>query len=188
MTRHKRLLNEGFTLFEMLIVIAVSYIILGIVAPSAKRILDINRIAADINHTSALVRYARTLAISQIETIKLCPASDHSVCDRSWQLPIIVFADSNSNNIRDDDEPLLASGTAIAKHHKMSGPKSPITFRENGTNASPASITLCPVSNDSTLARAIYISLQGRTRLSQDYNNDGIHERVKNTNLNCDLI
>lgn len=188
MIRHKLSQYKGFTLLEMLIVIAISFIVLGIIAPSAKRILDVNRIAADINHTSALVRYARTLAISQIETIKLCPANDHSVCSKSWQLPLIVFADRNHNNIRDDDEPLLASGLTIAKHHKMSGPKSPITFRENGTNASPASITLCPTSNDNTLARAIYISLQGRMRLSKDYNDDGTHERIKNTNLNCESI
>lgn len=186
MTRFKLFTNKGFTLLEILIVIAMSYIVIGLVAPSAKRILDINRIAADINHTSALIRYARTLAISQIETIKLCPASDHSICNKSWQLPIIVFADNNNNNIRDEDELLLASGIAIADYHKMNGPKSPITFRENGTNASPASIILCPTNNDSTLARAIYISLQGRTRLSQDYNNDGIHERIRNSNLNCE--
>ena len=175
----------GFTLLEMLIAITIIYIVLGVITPSAKRIIDKHRISADINRTSALIRYARSLAITQIETIKLCPSSDHSQCSINWRLPIIVFVDTNNNNIRDKDESLMAAGRAIAKQHKMTGPKSPIKFYENGTNASPASLTLCPLSKDMTLARAIYISLQGRTRLSKDHNNDGIHERVKNINLIC---
>lgn len=184
----KLLSSRGFTLMEMLIAIALSSVILGLITPSAKRIIDKHRISADINHTSALIRYARTLSISQVETIKLCPAHNHSVCDSDWKLPIIVFVDTNNNNVRDADEPLLAAGKALDKQHKMKGPKSAIKFFENGTNASPASLTLCPISNDNTLARAIYISLQGRTRLSKDHNNDGIHERIENTNLNCELI
>ena len=172
----------------MLIAVAIIYIVLGVVTPSAKRIIDKHRISADINRTSALIRYARSLAISQIETIKLCPSNDHSQCGINWTLPLIIFVDSNNNNIRDKDELLLAAGRAIAKQHNMIGPKSPIKFYENGTNASPASLTLCPTSNDNTLARAIYISLQGRTRLSTDHNNDGIHERVKNVNLDCESI
>jgi type IV fimbrial biogenesis protein FimT len=188
MTNSKLLSSRGFTLMEMLIAISLSYIILGVITPSAKRIIDKHRISADINHTSALIRYARTLSISQIETIKLCPAINYSVCEKDWKSPLIVFVDTNNNNIRDEDEPLLGAGNALSKQHKMRGPKSPIKFYENGTNASPASLTLCPISNDNTLARAIYISLQGRTRLSKDHNNDGIHERVENTNLNCELI
>lgn len=173
---------------ELLIVIAVTYIILGLITPSAVRIINKHRISADVNNTSALIRYARSLAISQVETIKVCPSDDHSKCELNWKLPLIVFADNNNNNIRDKDEPLLGATRAIAKQHKMRGPKLPIKFYETGLNASPASLTLCPISNDNTLARALYISLQGRIRLSKDHNNDDIHERVINVNLNCVLI
>lgn len=185
MTGNKHKPYRGFTLVELLIAVATLYIVLGVVTPSAKRIIDKHRISADINRTNALVRYARTLAINQIETIKLCPSNDYSQCNEDWKLPLIVFIDLNHNNIRDKEEPLMAAGSAIARQHYMTGPKSPIKFYENGTNASPASLTLCPINKDNTLARAIYISLQGRTRLSVDYNNDGIHERIKNKNIVC---
>ena len=173
---------------ELLITLALSAIVFGVVAPSAKRIIDKHRISADINHASALIRFARTMAISQVETVKLCPSWDYSECGESWDKPFIIFTDRNNNNIRDNDEELMASGTAIAKQHKITGPRSPIKFYENGTHATPASLTLCPKSNDNTLARAIYISLQGRTRLSIDHNNDGIHERIEDTNLQCELM
>jgi type IV fimbrial biogenesis protein FimT len=178
-------LDSGFTLLELLVSIALFYIVLGIAAPSAKRIIDVHKIAADINHTNAIIRYARTYAISHYQTSKVCPAFDHTTCSTDWAQPLIVFADSNSNNLRDADEPLLAARAALRSQHKMKGPKSPIQIYESGENASPASLTLCPVSNDNTLARALYVSLQGRIRLSIDHNKDGIHERVKRVNLVC---
>jgi type IV fimbrial biogenesis protein FimT len=175
----------GFTLLELLVSIALLYVVLGIAIPSAKRMLDINKIAADINHTNAIIRFARTTAISQYQTIKICPAHNHVSCSTDWAAPLIVFADNNSNNVRDANEPLLAASSALRKQHKMKGPKSAIQFHESGENASPASLTLCPKTNDNTLARALYISLQGRIRLSVDYNNDGVHERVKKVKLVC---
>jgi type IV fimbrial biogenesis protein FimT len=177
--------GSGFTLLEVLISITVLYVVLGIAAPSAKRILDVHRIAADINHTSAIIRFARTFAISQYQTTKICPAPDHTTCTRNWNKSLIVFVDTNNNNLRDIDEPLLAASSGLNKQHKMKGPNTSIRFYENGENASPASLTVCPKSNDSTLARAIYVSLQGRIRLIIDHNNDGVHERIKNVNLVC---
>jgi type IV fimbrial biogenesis protein FimT len=176
---------NGFTLLELLICIALSYVVIGIVAPSAMRIVDAHRIAADINHTNAIIRFARTYAISQFQTTKVCPASDHATCSRLWEQALIVFVDKNKNNIRDPNEALLAAGSAIFKQHKMKGPSSPIQFYESGDNASPASLVLCPKSNDVSLARALYVSLQGRVRLSVDHDDDGIHERVRRENLVC---
>ena len=181
----KVLLCRGFTLLELLIGLALIYILLALGAPSAKRIVDSHRIAADINHTSALLRFARTHAISQYETVKICPTTDYLNCSRDWRSPLIVFADVNSNNVLDENETLLAARSPLAKQHKMKGPVSPIRFFESGENASPASLIICPVSNDVTLARAIYVSLQGRIRISIDYNGDGIHERIKKTNISC---
>ncbi|MFT6269688.1 MAG: type IV fimbrial biogenesis protein FimT [Alphaproteobacteria bacterium] len=172
-------------MLELLVSIATLYVVLGFAAPSAKRIIDVHRIAADVNHTNAMIRYARTLAISQYQTTKICPASDHATCTTDWDKSLIVFVDMNSNNLRDIDEPLLAASSALSKQHKIKGPRSPIQFYENGENASPASLTICPKSNDNTLARALFVSLQGRIRLSIDHNQDGIHERIENVNLVC---
>lgn len=177
--------NAGFTLIELLICIGVLYTVISIAAPSAKRILDHHRIAADINRTNAMLRFARTNAISLHETIKLCPSNDYATCTKNWHHPLIVFADKNRNNFRDDNEILLGAGMAISTQHKMKGPKSAIVFYENGDNASPASLLLCPRSNDDTLARALYVSLQGHVRPSVDYNQDGIEERIKHVNLVC---
>jgi type IV fimbrial biogenesis protein FimT len=184
MTR-KKPQNMGFTLLELLISVGVLYVVLAIAAPSAKRILDKHRIAADINHTNALIRFTRNHAISTYQSTKICPSSDYAACSRNWQLPLIVFVDENRNNIRDTNEPMLAAGQALREQHKIKGPLSAITFYESGDNASPASLLLCPQSNDNSLARALYVSLQGRIRLSVDNNNDGIHERSRNVNLDC---
>jgi type IV fimbrial biogenesis protein FimT len=176
---------KGFTLLELVTSITVLCVVLGIAAPSVKRIIDVHTIAADINQTNAMIRFTRTTAMSQYETTKICPAQDHSRCTKDWSQSLIVFVDNNNNNVRDSEEPLLAANVGVSKQHKMKGPRSAIRFYGSGENASPASLVLCPNSNDNTLARALYISLQGRIRQSKDYNDDGIHERVKKVNLVC---
>ena len=177
--------DSGFTLLELLVGMTLIYVVLGFAAPSAKRIVDSHRMAANINHTSALLRFARNHAISHYETTKVCPSIDFLECTKNWSDPLIVFTDINNNNVRDNNESLLSASSAAPKQHKIAGPKSAIRFFENGENASPASLVICPISNDITLARALYVSLQGRIRLSLDYNNDGIHERVEKVNLDC---
>ncbi len=188
-TAHKQRLykknTHGFSLVEVIITIAILWIVLGVIAPNAKRILDYNRMVADINQASAVFRFARTHAISTYETTKVCPTRDYSQCTLNWTQALMVFVDRNHNDIRDDDEPLLVASSAIAKQHKAKGPQSSVRFYHSGANASPASLILCPVNNDNTLARALVISLQGRARVSKDTNNDGIHERVMQQNIDC---
>lgn len=180
--------QRGVTLLELLVAIAVFYVVVFVAAPKAKRIIDTHKIAANINHINAIVRFARNHAISNYQTTKVCPSQNYSDCSGFWRNPMIVFVDTNNNNIRDEQEPLLAASDPLFQAHKLKGPRSPIKFYENGDNASPASLILCPTTNDNTLARSLYISLQGRIRLSIDHNGDGIHERTRNVNLDCSAI
>lgn len=179
---------KGLTLLELLMALAIVSILLTVVAPAATDIVRKSKITAEINQLSAIIRYARTHAIITNNTVTICPSINHSVCQPSWTSPLIVFIDTNNNFIRDDNEAIITAKQGSHEQHKIKGPQKPIRFYETGTNASPSSLILCPIDNDNNYARAIIVSLQGRTRVSKDSNNDGIHERTKGNNINCLLI
>jgi type IV fimbrial biogenesis protein FimT len=179
-------LNAGTTLLELLIVLAIISISFTVVGPNINRFVAHNRISAQINQTSAMLYRARLHAITHQESVTLCPATDFKNCSTNWQAPIIGFVDNNRNKIRDDDEKLLISSQAITKTEVLRGPNNLIRFHDTGVSSSAATLLLCPSDKDASLAKALFLSLQGRVRISKDSDRDGIDDRMPGTNLSCD--
>jgi type IV fimbrial biogenesis protein FimT len=177
--------QQGVTLLEMMIALAVSAIVLTLVAPNVQNILTKNRITAEINEMSGLLQFARFTSIDQRTTTIVCPSSDFETCSNDWDAPKIVFIDANGNDSRDNDEPLLQSSQNISRNNNMTSTANLIRFLDIGGTDTPATITLCPDSNEATYARALFVTLQGRSRISTDANNDGTHEDADGDNITC---
>lgn len=177
--------RRGLSLIELIIVLAIFSISLSVVGPNINRFIAHNRISAQINQINGIIKTARHQAIDDQETVILCPAQDYSRCNVNWNNPIIGFIDANRNLHRDPKERLLFATQAITPTEVLTGPKGPIRFNESGMNSSPATLLICPRNGDATLAKAMFVSLQGRVRISKDSNNDGIDERTKGRNLSC---
>jgi type IV fimbrial biogenesis protein FimT len=177
--------QQGLTLVEVLIALAIMAILFGVLAPNIHTILSKNRITAAINAMSSVVQYGRFSAIDQNGVAVVCPSHNFSTCSDNWNLPKIVFIDANTNNQRDNNEPLLMTAEASSSQESFTGPDVPITFDESGATNMSVSIVLCSVDNPIELARAVNINQQGRTRISTDSNADDIHEDIDGNNLVC---
>ena len=180
---HKQL---GLTLLEMLITLAIVSILLMAVAPNMSTWITKSRVTAEINLTNSILQHTRFFAIDRHDHTLLCPSSDLRTCDvNNWNLPKIMFSDDNFNQYRDPDETLYYASEAVKKGLVMTGPKRPIQFFEDGVIASPSTIVVCPERIMPKLNRALFVSLQGRIRLSEDTNGDDIHERGNQQPLTC---
>lgn len=178
--------QQGLTLVEMMIVLAIMGILLGAAVPSAKSIIDKSRITAQLNLMSSVLQYTRFHAIDKHLIATLCPSADLRTCDVSdWDLPKILFADSNHNDARDIDEPLIYATVKMPKGVFMRGPNRIIRFYEDGAIGTPATVLICPQQPQIKLNRALFVSLQGRVRVSQDTNQDEIHEKGNGQVLEC---
>ncbi|WP_034475252.1 GspH/FimT family pseudopilin [Aestuariibacter salexigens] len=175
----------GVTLTELLITIAIVAILVTVVVPSVRDLIIQQRIIAELNELSGLVQLARSQAIDQHVSITLCPSKDHSRCSSNWNHGKILFNDADGNRVRSESEELLHAVKHISKYNLLSGPKNNIVFRQAGDIASPATLLLCDKDNNAEFARALTISLQGRVKLSQDTNNDGIYEDNAGNALEC---
>ncbi|MEW9798752.1 GspH/FimT family pseudopilin [Alteromonas sp. CYL-A6] len=177
--------QRGLTLLEMLITLAISAILLTVVAPNVQSILASNKITSDINNLSAIAQHARFSAINDQQDVVLCPTANYSTCSSSWRLAKMVFADVNGNGNRDDGEPLIATADPISKSNTISGLTGSLTFQDNGGVGRSAVITLCPQSGSASDASAVLISLYGRIVTAKDSDGDGIKEDTSGTSLSC---
>jgi len=176
---------KGVTLLELLIGLAIVSILLTAVAPNVQSILISNRIAADINGLSSLMRFAKHTAVNEQTTVIICATSNYTACSGDWDDAKMVFIDSNSNGQRDASETLLASGDASAKNTTLSGIDAPFSFAPDGSAEQAVTLTVCPESGGNTYARALLITLFGRISVSVDDDGDGIAEDSTGTALSC---
>lgn len=168
---------SGLTIFELLISLAIVSLTAVFGAPHAQHIVYQARVTAELNQLNGLFRSARFEAIDQQTTLTLCPTDDMHFCKtKNWQLPLMVFEDRNVNGKRDTDESILYASDVPHPMLNIQGPAKHIKFYGDGLIASTATIKICALRGSKSLDRALILSLQGRVRLSQDYNGDEIHE------------
>ncbi|MEM0909393.1 MAG: GspH/FimT family pseudopilin [Pseudomonadota bacterium] len=178
--------QKGLTLIELMVVVAVSAILVGVVAPNVQNITNRNQVTSDINSTSAALRFARFTAVDQLKDVVVCPSANFATCNTAdWDLAKIVFIDRNENGNRDANEALLHTTDKVADTNAMTAPDRSVIFTRTGTADQPIEINLCAHSQDNSLARQISINANGRVKLSRDQNGDGVHEADNGDALSC---
>ena len=167
---HTRL-AKGYTLIELLSVIAVLVITMGIALPGYTAFIGTNQQTAAINDFSTSLAQARYNAVKLMTHTILCPSIDQQNCTGgySWQDGFITFLDENSNRRRDPDERLLNVQQAFNRTIQIqtSIARSKIVFRSSG--ASPGSNTTFRFCDHSGRIKhkALVLSNTGRVRLAK---------------------
>jgi type IV fimbrial biogenesis protein FimT len=104
----------GFTLIELMVVIAIIAIGLGIAAPSMRNLTLNAQMSAQANDLLADLALARSEAIKRNVRVAICSSSTGLACTGGtplrpgpWETGRIVFVDTNQNGSRDGDEDIL---------------------------------------------------------------------------------
>lgn len=177
--------QKGVTLLEMMMTIAIVAIVLTVVAPSIQSLLIKNRVVADTNELSSVIQFARNVAIDEQANTVICPSADFQNCSVNWNNPKIVFIDDNNNASRETSEALIVATQQASAENVISGPSTIISFDGSGAANNTFSIKLCHSSDTAGYARQLDINLQGRVKLSQDSDQNGIHEDSEGVQLDC---
>ncbi len=177
--------HKGVTLIELMITVSIVAIILAFIGPSIQSILIKNRIVAEINETSSLIQYARHHAIDEQAQVVVCPSKDYSVCSKDWNDPKIVFIDDDNNFIRSTTEDLLVTIGATSTTSLMTNSTDIIKFSETGEANLATEILLCHKDGKAKYARSLFVSLQGRVKMSADSDRNGVNENAAGAELSC---
>lgn len=166
--------NHGFTLLEVIIVIAIVAILASLAIPSNKDLLENNRAESFLTDLKRSFAFARAKASSADEIVVVCAAPEASIttpatfsCQSDWNAnQIVVFVDYNGNYSFDNGTDIMLR--TLDKLPNLDKIKSTVTkfrFDTSGrlADGQAATIIYCP-NSDNENNKQLTIS-QGGTAL-----------------------
>lgn len=100
----------GFTLYELMITVAIVALILAFGIPNLREFTLNSRMTSAANDLQAAFTMARTEAARAKSNVTICASADpmgSPDCDGTWDQGYIVFVDENGNRQRDASESIL---------------------------------------------------------------------------------
>jgi type IV fimbrial biogenesis protein FimT len=173
--------QQGLTLVELMVTVAILVILGSIAAPSFSRLLADQRLSGAANALLADINFTRSEAIRRGVNVTACPSATASAANPScsisndWVVGWIVFVDSDGNGTRNtvagNSETLLRASTAVAGVSSILSTSggSTVTFvRFNGRGLSPgAQQNIVLTNNNTAFDRTLCITAAGRPRVSK---------------------
>lgn len=105
--------SRGFTLYELMITIALAAVIFGLAVPAFRDFARNGRLSGAANEMLVTLTTARNEAVRRSVRTSFCPAespeSTEAVCDEEATAGFISFVDVNGNCQRDGDDDVIVS-------------------------------------------------------------------------------
>lgn len=158
-TASSRNTTLGFTLIEMVVVVALVAIVAAYAVPSFSSLIESNRVSSTTNGLLGALNYARSEAVKAGRTVNVRP-----VDGTTWGSGLLVWLDADGDNAFDANEELRRFSD-ISTGLTITGSATSIGFRGNGfiTPESAAEFQL-GVASASTATSFICTGLAGRIR------------------------
>lgn len=163
--------QQGFTLTELIVVVAIVAILLNIGIPSYRYISNSYRLSSEVNSLLGDLQLARAEAIKEGLTVTTCVSRDAATCDVgsiTWQEGWIVFQDRNNNQTVDPGETVLRvqAGFANTDTFRADNGVSSVTFNREGFATAAAgfpsaTVTLHESTANAAWTRCLYITSTG---------------------------
>lgn len=179
--------SHGFTLIELMVVIALVAILTSLAAPSFKRLIQSNTMSSHVNTFLADMRYARSEAIRRGGAVVMCrsnyPEAADPVCNnlsgldgKGWVSGWIIFHDLNDDAARTTAEPLLRVQARITSINTIleskASPTALFQFNATGRLRNLTSATTLQFGGNPMFTnedqRTVCVSLGGRARVAGD--------------------
>lgn len=182
--------SNGFTLLEMLIVMAIITALAGISTPGLHRLLRNQEGEAALRALSELLMLARSTAVAGNQIVTMCRSLDGQACSGTWSAGSIVFSDRNGDHEINQDDRLLR----VQRNETMQGSIVWRAFQnrqylqidaQGFLRHQSGNFLYCPRDRDSTLARQMIVNGTGRFRYAVDSNDDNIREDSGGKPLQC---
>ena len=180
--------SSGFTLIELMVVIAIASILMKLAAPSFRQLIQSNAISSNVNSFLADMRFARSESVRRGGGVIMCrsnaPEAANPVCNtgsgpggNGWVSGWIIFHDVNGDGTRTSTstaatDPVLRVQAAITSIDSIgqSGTSTYLIFTATGRLPLGTDTLLRFGGGDftSTTQRTVCVSVGGRSRIAGD--------------------
>jgi type IV fimbrial biogenesis protein FimT len=184
--------QQGMTLVELVVVLAIAAIFLSYGVPSYQSVTAQDRMAGEINGLSGAIELTRSAAVKQGVPVTICasanPTANPPSCSgsSSWATGWIVFTDIANNRtystasgdtlfrvqagLQGGDSLTGTAGSPGA----FAGNLSALTFNRMGGTANFGGLSLHDGTNRLNWRRCLVVSLVGTTQLNTQVRNPGV--------------
>ncbi len=175
--------QSGFSMVELMVVMAISAILLGLAAPSFTTLVKKSNVTSAVNTFLADARFARSEAVRLGTTVTMCRSADSETGITSgptcangadWASGWIIFMDQDRDGDRDynadaslDDRVLRRQGPISSIDIEDQGGTTKIKFAPTGrlVNATSAVTLTFGGSYDVSITRNVCVNVGGRARV-----------------------
>lgn len=167
-------LQNGFTLVEAMVTLAVAAILLAWAVPSMQSFISRNQMSTEVNNFMASLYFARSEAVKRLQNVKLCPANaSYTECTGTqWHSGWILFVDlDNDDKVTNGTDVVIQQNPPIPQLEITSG-RSEVVFTPTGSTAGTNdTFTFCD-SSAITNTRKVILSLAGRVYVEPQTTSD----------------
>lgn len=161
--------ERGFTLVELVIVVALVAMLAAVAVPSYRALVQNNRATAQANELVTSLNLARSEAIKRGLPAAACASVDQSTCSgaTNWASGWIVFTDGTGvAGTRDAADVVLQAWQAQQGNPTITGSASSIRYLASGSAALPTNFAVSLPDCTGDRGRAISVSAAGRPRIT----------------------
>lgn len=186
--------QNGFTLIELIVVVAIFGIMASIAVPNYSSFIRRNQQSSAYNNLVGTISLARIEAVKRSKVITLCISSNQIICDPNnatdWSDGWIVFMDDNGDGLVDAGTDIVLkaeapnhSGITIVSDEYGSL----ISIAPRGRLRNQGSFVICDATGQRENGMALNLWVTGLGRIADDTDNDNIVNKIDNDNITCPI-
>lgn len=156
--------RRGFTVVELMVVVAVMGILAAIAAPNMTALINANRLSGQAGELTTTLQLARSEAVRRNARVTVCPSSNGTTCASStaWTRWIVLGA-ANAT----DAAEVIRDNTP-ASSVQVSGPATGIVFRPSGLIDAQTTVTACmPTTQPVQNRQVVTVMISGSTSIAK---------------------
>lgn len=165
-------IDRGFSLIELLVVMAILSILLAVSLPNFQDMIESNSTNSQAKLFLTTLNLARSEAIKRGGNVAVCASDDGADCDEdAWEEGWIVFFDANGDangltGSMDVNDTLIRVFDSVGSSNVTTFSVDLFEYNTLGFSATGGTQTLliCPASSNAANARSIVIGPSGRGR------------------------